>query len=447
MIDIKALATPIEGENPAGENLRYTPVYDEIQEARRADDQLSQGDWQHDLKQSDWSKVVSLSIDTLTNKTKDLQIAVWLTEGLIRTSGYSGLAAGLKIITIFLSDFWEHLYPEIDDGDLDFRAGPLEFLNDKIWLAIKEIPITDKNIATGYSWVKWQESRQVGYESDIRNQYGDVDENKKKARNELITEGKLTPEDFDGAVHKSSKAFYKTLSGTIAECNELFNKLDEIVDKKFGKDAPRLAELKKALEDCEQVVSKILKGKKDLEPEIDLEERPETAESTDVAQKDAATYLDADTSVLAGKIFTKSGGEIPASRYSESNIQEEAMWQKALELLKTSGINKALGILLDASCSAPSARGRDRYLLLTAKICLKAERPDLARPIVEKLNTTIEELQLERWESPIWIAEVLDALYQCLTAGEPADDNIVRANVLFQKLCTTDITKAISYKR
>jgi len=41
---------------------------------------------------------------------------------------------------------------------------------------------------------------------------------------------------------------------------------------------------------------------------------------------------------------------------------------------------------------------------------------------------------------------VLDVLYQCLTRGEPSEDDLNRAKTLFQRLCTTDVTKAASYK-
>ncbi|MCJ7495432.1 MAG: type VI secretion system domain-containing protein, partial [Deltaproteobacteria bacterium] len=112
----------------------------------------------------------------------------------------------------------------------------------------------------------------------------------------------------------------------------------------------------------------------------------------------------------------------------------------------TSGMKDALAKLLGASNCAPSVRARNRYRLLMAKLCLEADRPDLARPIVEELNHMIEELHLERWESPLWIAEVLDALYQCLTRGEPSDEDKNRGKALFQKLCTTDVTRAMIYK-
>ena len=190
-VDINALLTPIPGDNPAGENLRYTSIYEAIKEARRADDPLDRGDWQREIKTSDWDLVIKRAVEALTKRTKDLQIASWLTEGLMKSDGFNGLATGLGILTGFLRDYWEHLYPEIEDGDLDFRAAPIESMNDKLWPSIKQISITDRRETPGYSWFKWQESRQVGYEADTLTLQGQVDELNKKKRAELIAEGKL----------------------------------------------------------------------------------------------------------------------------------------------------------------------------------------------------------------------------------------------------------------
>ena len=157
-IDIDALLTVIPGDNPAGEDLRYTSTYDDIKEARRADDQLERGDWQRDLKTSDWDKVISIACKALSEKSKDLQIASWLTEGLIQQDGFAGLAAGLRLINGLLSQFWDHLYPEIDDDDLDYRIGPLQFLNDKLKFYVRQVSLTVPALTTGFSWLKWQES-------------------------------------------------------------------------------------------------------------------------------------------------------------------------------------------------------------------------------------------------------------------------------------------------
>lgn len=434
-IDIEAILAPIPGDNPAGEDLRYSPAYDQIKEARRADDLLDRGDWQREIKTSDWDAVIATAVDALINKSKDLQIAAWLTEALVDTEGFSGLAIGLKMLNGFLRDYWEHVYPEIEEGDLDFRVGPIEFMNEKLWLAVKQVPLTDKDATPGYSWLQWQESRQVGYEADIRNQYGDVDENKKKARNASIAEGKITAEDFDAAVARSSKAYYESLAEDLTVCLEEFKRFDDTVDEKFGSEAPRLAELREALEDCERVIMKIFKEKKNLDAIEEPEPATEEAAATDVNE------VEEEEDALFEDVLP-----FPADRILDSGSLEKAMWKDALAKLKASGIKKALGQLFSASCSAPSVREKNRYQLLMAKLCLKAERPDLARPIAEKLNTLIEELQLERWESPVWIADVLDTLYKCLTTGEPTDEDIGRARALLQRLCTTDVTKAMSYR-
>jgi type VI secretion system protein ImpA len=445
VIDIDAILAPIPGDNPAGEDLRYSPVYDEIKEARRADDPLDRGDWQREVKASDWDKVITVAVEALTNKTKDLQIAVWLTEALIKTDGFVGLATGLKILIGLLRDYWEHVYPDIEEGDLDFRVGPLEFMNDKLWLCIKEVPLTDPGATPGYSYLKWQESRQVGFEADTRNQYGDVDENKKQARDELIAEGKLTAEDFDAAVARSSRAYYESLAENLTTCLEEFKKFDETVDEKFGSEGPRLAEIRETLDDCERVVMKMLKEKKEHEPAPEPEARIEEAVAPPEEQKEGE---EAELPVSPQPEATPPTAvpQFPASQFSDAGSMEKAMWENALQIMKNSGIKKALGQLFGASCSVPSVRERNRYQLLMAKLCLKADRPDLARPIAEKLNVLIEELQLERWESPVWIAEVLETLYQCLTAGEPSDDDMGRARELLRKLCTTDVTKAMTYR-
>jgi type VI secretion system protein ImpA len=447
-LDIEAILTPIPGENPAGISLRYDPVYDEIQEARRADDLLDRGDWQHEIKTSDWDKVFDLSVSVLTERTKDLQIGVWLLESLTITEGFEGLHAGLQVLTGFLQRFWENVYPEMEDDDLDYRVGSLEFLNDKVWLAIKQIPLTDSGRTPGYSWMKWQESRQVGSEQDTRNQYGDVDGDKRQAREEAIAEGKLPAEEFDGAVGGSPKLFYETLYGHLTACLEGFKLLDEIVDEKFGREAPRLAELRTALEDCDLLVARILKEKKELEPETHSSE-PEAVEPEAVAEEGAIVkdFSQENTvpppdknSLTAGSVATYR-----VNRLLGSAGIEEAVWQDALGKLKSDGIKQALEQLLGASCSAQSMREKTNFRLLMAKLCLEGNRPDLARPIAEELNAQLEDLQLARWESPIWIAEVLDTLYQCLSVEGAPDDDIYRATDILRKICTLDVTKAMGH--
>ena len=430
-IDLVAILTPIEGANPAGEDLRYV-LYDEISEARRADDALERGDWQRETKSADWETVLSLCVDALLNRTKDLQIAGWLTEALTVMKGFAGLATGLMIMRGYLENFWESVYPQIEDDDLEYRVGRLEFLNNSLWSRVKQIPLTDSSAKAGYSWLQWEESRQLGYEGDAA---------KAEIRQELVAEGKLTAEEFDGAVAASSRTFYEALAAEVEKCSEEFKNLEQLADEKFGNEAPRLAELRESLEACKQLVARILKEKRALEPD---EEEP--AGSDDTAPSENAGSPEGESAADIAADRRTIAPIIPTEVIADAAAQEDHLWQKAGELLKTAGIRAGLQQLQVASSTASSVRQRNRYRLLMAKLCLKADRPDLAKPILEELYALIEELKLELWESPNWIADVLEALYRCLTAGD-ANEDPGRAGELFRKMCTLDVTKAMIYKQ
>ncbi len=443
MIDIDSLLAPIAGENTAGENLRYTPVYDSIQEARRADDQMEQGEWQHEVKTSDWNQVLSLSIEALTEKSKDIQIAVWLLEALTVTSGFKGFNQGLEVIIGFLNNFWDNLFPEIEDDDLDFRVGPFEFMNEKIWLPIKNIPVTDPSVSSGYSLIQYQESRQVGTEEAAAK----LDKTKRQLRDEMIADGKITADTFNSAEHASSKQYYETLYEEINTCVDKFLTLDALIDEKFGKEAPRLAEVKASLEECHLLITKIVNKKRELEP--DPEPMVSEANSEQTGENAVVQENTAQEQKQSGATGTTAThnivGQYHVNRLLGSAGIEDAVWNDAVQKLNTTGIKSALEQLLGASCSAQSMREKTNYQLLMARICLKAGRPELARPVIEELHTTIDELQLVKWESPIWIAEALGTLYQCLKAKGATDDDIKRADELLPRLCTLDITKAIEF--
>jgi len=105
------LLNPIPGENPSGESLRYAPVFDKIKEARRADDDAPQGDWQFERKTADYPLVIKLAGEALATKSKDLQVAAWLTEAILRKEGFRGLRAGLELIKGLVENFWDTLLP------------------------------------------------------------------------------------------------------------------------------------------------------------------------------------------------------------------------------------------------------------------------------------------------------------------------------------------------
>src|SRR5689334_23176024 len=121
VVDLDALLSPISEESPSGESLRYSGLYDQITEARRADDTLNMGDWQTEAKVADFRKVIDLAVPALTSQSKDIQVAAWLSEALVKQYGFAGLRDSIKLMAALQENFWETLHPEIDEGDMEGR--------------------------------------------------------------------------------------------------------------------------------------------------------------------------------------------------------------------------------------------------------------------------------------------------------------------------------------
>lgn len=440
-IDIEAILAPLPGDNPAGENLRYEPVYDEIKEARRADDTMDRGDWQRELKISDWDKVIKLSSEILTEKSKDLQIAAWLLEALAEKDGFEGVYVGLQIVRRLLEEYWEHLYPEIEDDDLDYRIGPLEFLNGRLMESLKRIAVTDPGVSPGYTWFQWEETQRFAGIAD--------DYDGQKARQELIAGGKTPPDEFDSAVMKSAVTFYENLYEDVNSCIAEFEEFDKVLDEKFGKEAPRVSDISSALQDCHRLVKRIFKDKGGLESvEVEADSDDETVEET-LEGVAAEAGENSDPGVQAAGVTAATAdliGGYKVRRMLDSGTSMDLLWQSALKKMKETDLENALDFLLGAACSAQSIREKTNCRLLIVKLCIRAGKAQIAKPIAEEIHTLMDELQLARWESPAWVAEVIDSLYQCLTAPDATEDDIYRAqNELRKKICTIDVTKALKY--
>jgi type VI secretion system protein ImpA len=158
-IDIQRLLEPIPGARPAGESLRYEGTYDRIAEARREDDPgLSQGIYKTRLKRADWEAEEAICVQALETRTKDLQIGGWLLEAWLHLHGFAGVEAGLKLLTGLCENFWDDLYPTLADGALEDRIAPLEWVNYKLSLKLKQIPLTLPNETEqqSYSFADWE---------------------------------------------------------------------------------------------------------------------------------------------------------------------------------------------------------------------------------------------------------------------------------------------------
>lgn len=276
VIDFEAILRPISEENPAGESTRYTGLYDEINEARRADDTMSQGDWQTDLKLADFKKVIALAEPALTNQTKDLQIAAYLTEALVKEHGFAGLRDSLKLMSDLQNVFWDTMFPEIEDGDMEGRANAVAFLDTQASYAIKEAKITQGD---GFSFLDWEDSKKFSIPDNLDTLDSAEQQRYLGIKAQAEKENRVTEDLWKKAIGGSRRAFYEDLATVIAECWAEYNEINRIIEEKFDqKQMPGMSNLKKALGEVENQVNILLTLKREEEPDPIDDEVDETGE-------------------------------------------------------------------------------------------------------------------------------------------------------------------------
>ena len=265
VIELEELLQPISEENPSGESLRYAGTYDEISEARRADDDVPQGEWRHELKTADYRRVIELATDALKNKTKDLQIAAWFSEALTKQYGFAGLRDSLKLAAGFQENFWETLFPEIDEGDMEGRANALEWLDRETALAVRRAPIT---AGEGLSFWDFEESKKFDIPENIETLDSADQERYNELKEQAEKENRVTGARWRKAKTQTRRAFCEETVFILDECWTEYENLNRVMEEKFDPNQlPGLNELKKTLDDIKTQVKKLLDEKKAEEPD------------------------------------------------------------------------------------------------------------------------------------------------------------------------------------
>lgn len=144
MILPASLLHPVSASQPCGTDLAFSSEFDAIARARQYDDpSLDQGAWVVALKEADWPFVAARCAQLLEGTSKDLRLAVWLTEALAKTGHLRGLGDGLRVVAGLCQQFWSGLYPPADDGDHEQRSGNLFWLSSRLPQLLRELALTE----------------------------------------------------------------------------------------------------------------------------------------------------------------------------------------------------------------------------------------------------------------------------------------------------------------
>lgn len=114
MTDLQALLNEVSSEQPCGEHLEYDPAYLDITKniAGKPEDLITG----EKALPPNWRDIQKAAL-ALLNRTKDMQIVLYLLRALIPLEGMLGFRDGLKLLADLLEKYWDDIHPLLDPDD------------------------------------------------------------------------------------------------------------------------------------------------------------------------------------------------------------------------------------------------------------------------------------------------------------------------------------------
>jgi type VI secretion system protein ImpA len=228
-INLTELLNPISDASPCGEDLLFSSDFDAIQHARRFDDpSLDQGEWVTEIKEADWSFVVERATELLHTRTKDLRLAVWLTEALGIEDGVKGLTQGYALLEGLFRGFWENVHPHSEGDDAEYRLGNVAWLAGRTAELLRAVPLTE-GASSAFSMVDWDVAQHVA--QAVRRNPEHADD---------ITRGKPSVEQIEASKRSTPVAFYAALLADLKAFNAALDAFETELVQRAGDAAPSL---------------------------------------------------------------------------------------------------------------------------------------------------------------------------------------------------------------
>jgi type VI secretion system protein ImpA len=259
MIELEELIKPITAEQPVGVDLREdmssSSLYYQVKDARNLARQIERNmqieEHTDKTEKPRWDTVLQLCEDILINHSKDLEIAVWMLEALIRENNFAGLRTGFDLLYHLIDKYWDEIYPLPDEDGLQTRIMPLISLNGEDYDGILVLPINNIKITQGTStepFAFWQ------YKQALANEK--ITDAKIKAKK--VDQGEAFLEHISKAVTESTEAFYANLWQELHDSMQSLTKLNTILDEKCGNSAPSVTKIMSMLESFADHINFIL---------------------------------------------------------------------------------------------------------------------------------------------------------------------------------------------
>lgn len=244
IVAIDPLLEPISAEAPTGVDIRAdaspTSIYYKIKDARSAGRAAERGNIDEAAAIPDeWQTVIDTGAKILQSASKDIEVAAWMTEALVRVHGFPGLRDGFTLISELADRFWDNLYPMPDEEGIATRLAAVVGLNGEgadgtLVLPIRKVQMTDGDHP--YAYWQFEQATEVEKVADAA---------RKKAR---VDAGDTSMDLFTASVKQTAPEFFATLAADIAEAQKAFVAMNAVLTAKAGAEAPPSSKIRDMME-------------------------------------------------------------------------------------------------------------------------------------------------------------------------------------------------------
>ena len=256
-IDLEALLAPLpNGIDGAGTDLRQdfsiSSHYQRLRDARaaaRAEERTRDVEADSEGAESkSWQDVILIGQEALQSHSKDIEVAAWVTEGLVRLQGLSGLADGARLIEGLCNGFWEAGFPQPDEDGMEVRSSPIGGLSGvkgdgTVMQPLRRLPLFRRVDGSGVSLYQWEQAEQLAT----------LDA---KRRADKVAKGAVTLEVLSNEA-RLNREVVRESARQLRAAKEAWRSLDAALEQHLGRDAPSLRSLLQTLDLCLEVVVRL----------------------------------------------------------------------------------------------------------------------------------------------------------------------------------------------
>ena len=246
--DFEAILAPLDGDPPTGVDLRqdYAPnsIYFRLRDARAA---ARDAERQAETEGGDeglpalWRPVATLAIGALKANSKDLEVATWLTEALVRIAGLRGLMAGASVIGGLVERFWDGVFPMPDEHGMETRLAAVAGLSGQgadgtLMQPLRKSVVFRRPDGSPLSLWQYQAALELSGISDPAR------------RAQRIEAGVVPFEDVEKEARLAGATYWSAQRDSLLQIVAAWKEMERVLDEKAGTESPSGNRVREVLE-------------------------------------------------------------------------------------------------------------------------------------------------------------------------------------------------------